>query len=533
MEINILEYALNYIKKGYSIIPVGRGEDKKEPFLPSYLEFFDRKPTEEEVRLWWKQYPEAQIGILTGKINNLTVLDVDYNEKGKVESGLAYHGDFPKTLTVQSGSGGKHFYYKYCEKADGLKNLRPRIDIKSNHGYVIAPPSLHKSGKRYEWIEKIDPKPFPEFLLDGNNSKANKISIKDIIFGVGEGGRNIAAASLTGLCVKMKLSPEETYQFMVGWNLQCEPPLSDRELKTVIDSIYKTDERRNGTQEDKLIHLAEASEEHKKEYSGTFFKTGFDKIDTALKGGIKVGDLGVISGHSGVGKTLCAQVISSAVLKHNQPVVWFEYELMPDEFWDKFQAMGIDRSHAIYVPKTLKTGQIEWIEQKVIEGVAKGAHLVFIDLLDFIKPKLDEDRKRVSFNQASYVTLVCQQLKELAKLHKVAIVLMAHTRKPPSGASKEPDEFDLKDSGGIMQHSDWVLIIHRMNESELSNVLPNTLRTPRKNPENAFDFSDEDTEYSKLKLRKNRRDGKKPTVVVKYLNGNLKEVGNVSEILLE
>jgi replicative DNA helicase len=461
--------------------------------------------------------------------------------KGTRDQKIAPHADLPPTALSQSGSGGKHFIYQYSPKADGIKNLRQNIDIKSEHGYIILPPSLHYSGNHYKWLDECETTPFPEHLLQpktGLEAIASNRPIGDIIFGAGVGGRNIAAAQMAGLCLKMKLTREEVYQFMYGWNQHNDPPLSNYELKSVIQSIEKADARNKSPEvagEDILIHLQEASELHKKEYDGVFFPTGFDHLDKqvkgkeVLKGGIRVGDLGVIAGHSGHGKTLVAQVISSAITK-STPVVWFEYELMPDELWEKFEVMGVTNLDKLWVPKTMRGGQMEWIEEKIIEGVSKGARLFFFDVLDFLQPKMEDDRRRVSMNTASYVTLVCQQLKQLAKIHKVANVLMVHTRKPPQGANKEPDEFDLKDSGGIMQHSDWVLMIHRLNKKELNEVMGGKKTEDKNKPQRTTSFSEDfeededDTEYSKLKLRKNRRTGNRPTFLVKFENGRLNEV---------
>src|SRR3990167_11196636 len=85
-----LEIALRLLKTKHSIIPVGLD---KIP-LVKWLEYQNRFATEEEVKAWFTKYPEANVGIITGKISNLVVIDI---EKG---------GDikrFPETLTVKTG----------------------------------------------------------------------------------------------------------------------------------------------------------------------------------------------------------------------------------------------------------------------------------------------------------------------------------------------------------------------------------------------------------------------------------------------
>ena len=515
--------ALKYLEKGFSIIPIKK--EDKSPFIPSWLEFNDRKPTAEEVSSWWDIYPEANIGIITGRISGISVLDVDWNEKGNTESGLAYHNDLPKTLTARSGSGGLHFYYKYSPKADGIKNLRHRIDIKSSHGYIIAPPSVHASGGKYEWIDRAEMVAFPEDLIIVPEQR--RTTIRDVLFGIGEGGRNIAAASLVGICIKNNLTPEDTYAFMTGWNMNCNPSLTESELRTVIQSVYNTAERRTPVIDDEIIHLAEASKLHKQEFDGVFYPLGYKIFDEVLKGGIKVGDLGVITGHSGHGKSLLAQIISRTVLKEKKKVMWFQFELMPDEFWEKFQAMGVTEEDLIYVPKNYQNGSLTWIEKKISEGKKRDINLYFIDLIDFLKPKLEEERKKVSGNLSSYITVICEQLKEICKQQKVAIVLMAHTRKPEQGrVDSEPSAFDVKDSAGIIQHSDWLFTIHRLNkrEARATGILNETMGMSQIDSPSQWNDDKEDTMFSKIKMWKNRRTGKRPYLIVEFRDGLLKEV---------
>lgn len=62
-----------YINNSMSVIPVGL--DKKP--LISWKEFQDRKPTMEEVDKWLEQFPDMQLGIVTGKISGIIVVDIE------------------------------------------------------------------------------------------------------------------------------------------------------------------------------------------------------------------------------------------------------------------------------------------------------------------------------------------------------------------------------------------------------------------------------------------------------------------------
>ena len=56
-----LESAQKYLKQGFSIIPVGAGEESKVPLINGWKEFQTRKPTEQEITIWWTEFPNANI----------------------------------------------------------------------------------------------------------------------------------------------------------------------------------------------------------------------------------------------------------------------------------------------------------------------------------------------------------------------------------------------------------------------------------------------------------------------------------------
>ena len=71
-----LASALKYLEKGFSVIPI---KPNKKPYI-SWEEFQNRRPTEDEVRQWWTRWPQAMIGIITGSISGVMVIDTDTEE---------------------------------------------------------------------------------------------------------------------------------------------------------------------------------------------------------------------------------------------------------------------------------------------------------------------------------------------------------------------------------------------------------------------------------------------------------------------
>ena len=144
-----LDAALGYAKDGYSVIPISPNGEKKMPAV-KWTEWQTRKADETQIRNWWKVFPEAGVGIVTGKLSGLVVMDIDPKNGGTDEG-------FPSTdMVVNTGGGGQHHYYKYVE---GARNRAGNngVDVRAEGGYVVAPPSKHHSGGVYEW--DLDDKP--------------------------------------------------------------------------------------------------------------------------------------------------------------------------------------------------------------------------------------------------------------------------------------------------------------------------------------------------------------------------------------
>lgn len=225
--------ALEYILRGWSVIPVGKN---KKPLI-EWSQFQNRKATEKEITTWWKKYPSANIGIVTGKISNLSVIDIDTQHGGVTPKGL------PQTLTAKTQSGGWHYYFQYSE---GLRNsagaIAQGVDVRSEGGFVIAPPSIGEKGS-YEWILEEEIGSFPKELL--KNVKKTK-KLKDIIESP-EGHRNEDLAAVVG---HLLVSTPESKWKSDAWiavqaiNKTYKPPLPEKDLRTTFNSIAKREQER-------------------------------------------------------------------------------------------------------------------------------------------------------------------------------------------------------------------------------------------------------------------------------------------------
>ncbi|MGC9106567.1 MAG: bifunctional DNA primase/polymerase [Infirmifilum sp.] len=152
---NVLEVALSYLGKGLSVIPLKPRD--KTPRI-EWEKYQHQLPTEKEVREWFSKWPDSNIAIVCGRISgNLVVIDFDNRE---------IHNEWVKSLPdelkqlyewtwkVETGKG-VHVYFRLADASQVPRTkprLKPGLDIKAEGGYVVAPPSIHPSGKRYEFL---------------------------------------------------------------------------------------------------------------------------------------------------------------------------------------------------------------------------------------------------------------------------------------------------------------------------------------------------------------------------------------------
>ena len=112
---------------------------------------------------WWRRWPAANVGLRTGTAVDVCDIDSDLGLRA-VRDLLGTDGrDAPR---VRTGSGGWHVYLAATGAGNRVR-LLPGVDWRGAGGYVVAPPSLHASGRRYAWARPLDaaePPPCPPAL---------------------------------------------------------------------------------------------------------------------------------------------------------------------------------------------------------------------------------------------------------------------------------------------------------------------------------------------------------------------------------
>ncbi len=179
---NILDHALRYAGIGWEVFPLYGIKDgvctcwKKEkcgsnagkhPLTSDGLLSATTDPL--QIRKWFESGDNINIGVRTGEVSNLVVIDID-GDNDLNES------DLPETVEQITGSGGRHLLYKYPKDGNKYKTMVrviENVDSRADGGYIVAPPSMHLSGNKYEWECEHDP--FNTEINDGPKSWLDRI----------------------------------------------------------------------------------------------------------------------------------------------------------------------------------------------------------------------------------------------------------------------------------------------------------------------------------------------------------------------
>jgi hypothetical protein len=176
--------ALAYLALGWSVVPVhtptergcscGRpdcGSPGKHPRL-AWQRLTHHRPGVGEVLGWWRRWPDANVGIVTGQVSGIAVVDVDAPTDGEDVLAARERAAEPLPPTVESrtGGGGRHIWLTLPPAGAASAVLDPGLELKAEGATVVAPPSRHRSGRRYEWVPGRAPwelalAPAPQWLV--------------------------------------------------------------------------------------------------------------------------------------------------------------------------------------------------------------------------------------------------------------------------------------------------------------------------------------------------------------------------------
>lgn len=268
---NFRETALQYYDQGLSVVPIhtvrdGKcscGSDRcqapgKHPRI-RWRATSDRRLTRAEIETLWNRFPDSNVGIVTGKISDLVVIDIDGPEglASLQAKGITLE-NLPLTPIVHTGGGGWHVWCRFVDDPRLITRagILTKVDLRASGGIIVAPPSVHRSGTVYSWMVG---KAFPDIpiaqidllsLLSEALSSSSTTTASDpqtpnpawyrhALEGVAEGERNSMATRLIGRWLAVGLSVAETKMLIEVWNGRNQPPLPEEEIDRTLQSLLR------------------------------------------------------------------------------------------------------------------------------------------------------------------------------------------------------------------------------------------------------------------------------------------------------
>ena len=251
-----LELALAYAEHGISVVPLQRHNKVPPKELGSWEKYKKQQPTTEEINTWFKDRNDLVVALVCG---DFIVADADTPEAvAWADKNLP-----PTPFKVTTGKG-VHYYYNnpenfttYVAKRTVGCDPAKLIDIRGTGGLIIAPHNIHASGAIYmpkvihDW-QLDDISDLPDFtkelwvmITGAEKSNGKPIQTPLSLDGVSQGSRNDQAARIAGYLIAKNLNTDFVHFFVDSWNQQNDPPLPDSEIKTTVNSIQKTHDRKN------------------------------------------------------------------------------------------------------------------------------------------------------------------------------------------------------------------------------------------------------------------------------------------------
>ena len=260
------ELAAEYVDSGWSVLPV-RPEEKR-PYMTNWLQYTKTRAPKATVDSWFTNLTGAGVGVVTGRISNMVVLDIEHDCPYPIEDLLKR---YPTQMIARSGGGGYHLFYQYPTNQSRVSN-RVRIfegaDLRADGGFIVLPPTMHPSGSRYEWIKRGPLGAFPVALLElqAQPKVQGDGWITEALRGVSEGGRNDTCARLAGYFFKKGMNADIVEALLLDWNERNEPPLPVNEVRTTIKSIERS-HATGGSQFTQVQFINDSTEAEKEQSS--------------------------------------------------------------------------------------------------------------------------------------------------------------------------------------------------------------------------------------------------------------------------
>lgn len=496
-----LEWALFYQQQGLSIIPVR----EKMPLI-KWKEYQTKAADKWQIQKWFGDWPEADIGLVTGPITGRLVLDVD----GEPGFNSIKDLPIPATQTVRTRRGVQ-YHFRWPTGFIGkttVANIIPNkknpeisggVDVRGEGGYVKMPPSKCSDGTFYGFhdgkaIGQIELAEMPEWLREKlvkplEQKAAIEISkdnwISEVIDGVGMGDRHEAFKKLAGYYFNI-MHPDVAAQHLREWNSRNIPPMEDMEEK-IADMTRRF---KNGEYDSKF--LGEKAEpvqlvtvntdvnsylneiQRRTQFTRPEFRSGFGQLDKLTRG-FQRQNIFVIGAPTNGGKTQFVLSCIHTLIKDGKKVLYFSTEMPQNEIKDRFNALGakipLDELRTGYLHRENKDKLVNYLnntdtsnfiispeDTPSIESIRMALQtskpdIIIVDHIHHIKLRTDNRRTEID----DFIS----GLKKLILEKNLPCIVTAQLRRkePMNGGPIHYSMHDFKESGGIENEAGVCLLL--------------------------------------------------------------------------
>lgn len=512
----MLDAALAYAARGWYVFPLhnieqgrctclsncGVNSQGKHPRTKNGLH--DATVHVGTITRWWERWPQSNIGIATGSVSGIYVVDIDNKRSVEVSPGILISegensireqslilGDLPETLTSLTGSGGTHLIFQYplapwsdTAMWGNRGGILSSVDIRGDGGYIVVPPSLHLSGNRYLWKDSTQqptalPKPWIDFLA----APSTTLSLSDF----GEPSSNFTVRQGEG---------QHEFLFKMASRLRGQHGLEHLALLGAIKEYDQTylDPPLATTDPNYLDHVVKQAMKYEAGIPPKPVDTDWPDLDEGLSraesfidfmnheppqfkqlvsGILNSGECMVIGGQPNIGKSWIIMDMMLGIAEGGRfanhfgcsqgPVLFIDEEGSRRGNWERFQMLLSGRTRSsTEVPLFTKVGSGIRIDSK--KGHATISRLleehrpsaVFLDSLVRMHGG-DESNNR---SMASFFEIV----KRLMLAYETSFVFTHHVPKPPAQGRQNP-VFMLRGASDIQGFPDSVIVVQPGQDS--------------------------------------------------------------------
>jgi archaellum biogenesis ATPase FlaH len=442
-----LNAALAYQKQGFSVVPIAPRD--KKPLIP-WEECQRRRGGLEEITAWWSKWPDANVGIVTGAISSVVVIDLDSVEaKNKLKELLPGY-DLASVPRSRTGKGWQLFFKHPGVTIPNRAGIITGLDVRGDGGYVVAPPSIHPNGKTYKWEAPINRElrelPVELYRLISSPTTRNENGYRErfntaqALAGVPEGQRD---ESIFRLACKLRSAdvPEHMASALILEAAgNCHPPFSE------IIAIEKV--RRAYSKYEPKRREAKATEPKKERTPITVRVSDVrrEEVSWLWHHRIPRGKLTIIEGDPGEGKSFLSQAIATAITRgfglpgekeEREPetvLIMSAEDGLADTIRPRLEDMGADIRKVVALrgltdgegqERPLTLADLDVIERAIIEH--RPALVIVDPIIAYVAGK--------DTHKANEVRSLLAPLAALAEKYKIAVLAIRHLNKAATKAA--------------------------------------------------------------------------------------------------